>query len=77
MPIYEYKCTKCGKTFEELVTSHTATSLPCPSCESAKTERIPSVVGGFNLVGTKTTSCPSAQSCAGSGNNCSGCCPMA
>ncbi|MBD3317782.1 MAG: zinc ribbon domain-containing protein [Chitinivibrionales bacterium] len=76
MPIYEYHCSSCGNKFEELLTRAPEKTLPCPSCKSSNTEKIMSVFGGINMVGTKSTSCPSAQSCASSGNSCSGCCPM-
>ncbi|MBQ9873629.1 MAG: zinc ribbon domain-containing protein [Thermoguttaceae bacterium] len=33
MPIYEYKCEKCGKAFEELVRNASETPN-CPSCGS-------------------------------------------
>ncbi len=39
MPIYEYRCTKCGTDFEEIV--GTGDPAPaCPSCHSAKTEKL-------------------------------------
>ena len=31
MPILQYKCTKCGKRFEELVKVYTD-KVPCPDC---------------------------------------------
>ena len=31
MPFLQYKCEKCGKRFEELVSSHTV-KVACPSC---------------------------------------------
>jgi len=39
MPIYEYKCTKCGNEFEELVSSQDELP-PCPKCESKKVEKL-------------------------------------
>lgn len=33
MPIYEYKCAKCGNQFEELVFSQDEIP-PCPQCGS-------------------------------------------
>jgi putative FmdB family regulatory protein len=77
MPIYEYKCTSCGTVFEELVSRDPGKPLPCPSCSSEKTEKQMSVFGGINMVGRKTTSCPSSSACASSGSSCSGSCPMA
>ncbi len=38
MPIYEYLCAKCGKPFEELVSS-SATAVKCPMCRSSRVER--------------------------------------
>lgn len=32
MPIYEYKCTKCSKVFEEMQTVHADTVHTCPDC---------------------------------------------
>ena len=32
MPIYEYKCTKCGKEFEVLQRSYDVDEAPCESC---------------------------------------------
>ena len=40
MPLYEYKCQACGKTFEMLRRMQDADrELECPECESAKVER--------------------------------------
>ena len=35
MPIYEYACPSCGRTFEELCLSGTEQDTPCPSCGAA------------------------------------------
>ncbi|MBL7183119.1 MAG: zinc ribbon domain-containing protein [Anaerolineae bacterium] len=33
MPIYEYRCLKCGEKFEKLVRLSTSTSeIECPKC---------------------------------------------
>jgi len=44
VPIYEYGCRHCGHTFERLVLPPvTAAEIaPCPSCQSADLERVPS-----------------------------------
>lgn len=40
MPLYEYRCDACGRTFEELRSSSEAdAAIECPSCESRKTSR--------------------------------------
>lgn len=40
MPIYEYTCQNCHKTFEKLVrTMNGPGKVPCPECGSVKTAR--------------------------------------
>ena len=40
MPLYEYRCDACGRTFEELRPSSEAdVAIECPSCESLRTAR--------------------------------------
>jgi putative FmdB family regulatory protein len=34
MPIFEYKCQKCGKQFEHLVIPTTTEEAECPKCHS-------------------------------------------
>jgi putative FmdB family regulatory protein len=38
MPIYEYRCEKCGRLFEELVTN-SSQKIACPDCDSESVER--------------------------------------
>jgi putative FmdB family regulatory protein len=41
MPIYEYKCQKCGEKFEQRVGFfHFNKSTKCPKCDSELTERV-------------------------------------
>ena len=42
MPIYEYKCNKCGNIFEEITFSSTDSSskFQCPTCKSKDTCRL-------------------------------------
>ncbi len=41
MPIYEYRCEKCGRKFERLRPSQDADRIiECPFCESEDVERI-------------------------------------
>ena len=42
MPLYDYSCRQCGRTFEVLVRGEAA-SLRCPHCASADLERLPSL----------------------------------
>lgn len=39
MPLYEYRCRECGKTFEELVTV-AEQPVTCPACGSSDVERL-------------------------------------
>lgn len=41
MPVYEYHCRKCGKSFEqvETVKEHDLSKVHCPKCKSKKVER--------------------------------------
>jgi putative FmdB family regulatory protein len=41
MPLYEYACEKCDRTFEALVFD--GESVSCPHCEGEKVERLLSV----------------------------------
>lgn len=43
MPTYQYRCEKCGKTFEsvEHLTEHAAAHPHCPECGSEKIQHVP------------------------------------
>ena len=44
MPIYEYRCNKCGETYEELRSMQAADrDLKCPRCEAEDVERLVSI----------------------------------
>ncbi len=54
MPIYEYNCKKCGRTFEKLVrTSEGDKSMGCPDCGSGEVKRVFSVFGVGGSGGSK------------------------
>ncbi len=41
MPLYEFTCTKCGTSFEELVGAGLdALGVTCPECESEEVEKL-------------------------------------
>jgi putative FmdB family regulatory protein len=62
MPIYEYKCQKCGHKFEKLVFGEE--EIKCPECNSRRIEKLfPSSIGigkkGNNdSRGCSTGTCP-------------------
>ncbi len=77
MPIYEYRCSECGKIFEEIVASN-AKALPCPTCKSKKTEKLMSRIGGIGSgkSGSNDFACASGAPCPGAtACGAGGCCP--
>ncbi len=41
MPIYEYRCEKCGRQFERIRRAQDADAeIECPFCESEDVERV-------------------------------------
>ena len=50
MPLYEYRCEKCGRHFEELV-MNSSQKIACPNCDSDKVER------EFSLFSSSVTGC--------------------
>ncbi len=65
MPVYEYKCKKCGEIFEILVFGNK--TIKCPKCESEEVTKIFStfVTKGVQKGNSKCTSCglSSCSSC--------------
>ena len=51
MPIYEYKCPKCGHVFEKLMKFSDPNPDKCPECEAPNPERQMSMNTGFVLMG--------------------------
>ncbi len=61
MPVYEYRCPKCGERFERFVRSISAQAeVVCPRCGNTKVEKTVSLFAG--LTGGNRTS--SGASCA-------------
>jgi putative FmdB family regulatory protein len=62
MPIFEYTCPKCGKTFEKLVLGRNQGPPPCPHCGAKK------VLQQFSTFASASSSAKSAGAgCAPSG----------
>jgi putative FmdB family regulatory protein len=66
MPIYEYRCVRCGADFDQLVRA--ADTPACPWCESEDLERKLSV----SALGGRNDASGSALPMAGGGGG--GCC---
>jgi len=65
MPIYEYRCDKCGIDFEYLVFGKEKPN--CPSCNSKNVCKLMSASGFISKGGSGETVSSSA------GSNCGGC----
>lgn len=50
MPIYEYRCQKCGHQLEKLQRIGAEPLLDCPECKTAALKRVISA-SGFRLAG--------------------------
>ncbi|MGD1995502.1 MAG: zinc ribbon domain-containing protein [Anaerolineae bacterium] len=63
MPVYEYRCSKCGEQFDKLVRSlSTQQNVECPHCGSEDLKKVISLFG----VGGTTTSARDASCSTGS-----------
>ncbi|MFO8049481.1 MAG: zinc ribbon domain-containing protein [Desulfosudaceae bacterium] len=54
MPIYEFKCDKCGREFEELVMVSSRDKTRCPDCGHTKVKKLISRTSG-NAVSSKSS----------------------
>lgn len=45
MPTFDFRCTKCGETFEKTLSFGVKTKPACPQCASKKTEKLLSMPG--------------------------------
>ena len=76
MPIYEYRCAKCGHGFEHLARTLSAPAPACPKCGAKKPVKQLSVfsTGAAEAHGhddfCASGACPSVGNCS------SGMCPM-
>jgi len=79
MPIYEYECRDCGKTYEILL-SKSAGTVCCSHCNSENVKKILSAHSSMsgsvknNFPGAGDTACcgsaPGSGNCAGPGTCC-------
>ena len=65
MPIYEFRCLKCGHVFEllQLKKKQEETKMKCPKCKSPEIERVLSTIGVIKSGNTKITQ--TTKSCSG------------
>ncbi len=66
MPIYEFRCKQCDRTFEKLFTSSRQEPSPtCPECEGGDITQLFSVfgVGTLDTPGASTPEMPICGTC--------------
>ena len=64
MPFYEYKCQKCGKTFELIIQS--GKDINCNNCGSTDVKRLysaPAFIKSENFTDSGVTCCGSNERC--------------
>ncbi len=68
MPIFEFRCDECGKSFEKIVlkANSTENDICCPNCGSKKCTKLISAIGAVGSSSSRDTQ--SASSCS------TGCC---
>lgn len=81
MPIYEFKCRKCGHAFETLARNSRDLPAKCPKCGAARPEKQFSTFSASVAADSSpcaSGACGLAGACgAGSGGCSGGSCPMA
>ncbi|GAB4407606.1 MAG: hypothetical protein OHK0032_02930 [Thermodesulfovibrionales bacterium] len=62
MPIFEYRCNKCGEDFEKLVSGNQ--TVKCPKCNSDDIKKKFSTfgMGGVEKTGSGSSGCGSCSS---------------
>jgi putative FmdB family regulatory protein len=72
MPIYEFKCKKCGNIFETLFFSlQEKRQVSCPDCQSKRTARVMSIFGGKSGGASSALADATAGSSSCSASSCS------
>jgi putative FmdB family regulatory protein len=62
MPIYEFKCNRCGKQFEQIVfASDKGEPVPCPSCGKKDSCRL---LSSFSCASSASGSAAGSSSCS-------------
>ncbi|HZW03685.1 MAG TPA: zinc ribbon domain-containing protein [Anaerolineaceae bacterium] len=65
MPLYEYRCETCGRTFEKMAAFSQADGSPeCPHCHGSQTRK---QISTFATRGAAAAGSASASSCGSSG----------
>ncbi|MCX6583457.1 MAG: zinc ribbon domain-containing protein [Candidatus Aminicenantes bacterium] len=62
MPIYEYKCNRCGET-SEILLKRTNAAVVCPQCDSGDLTKLISAPGAVKVKGSSSASVDAAPVC--------------
>jgi len=63
MPIFDFACKNCGKTFDLMISNKEKENARCPECGSAELKQLLSPFGTTTKVAASPTN-----------NGCAGCC---
>ncbi len=72
MPLYDYRCRKCGHEFEALVIG--SATPECPQCGGSELDKLMSTFAFRSSGGGTSSASGSGSGCSGcAGGNCSSC----
>lgn len=77
MPIYEYRCSECSKTFDILHRTTRISETKCPSCGSERVARLVSAFAvnhGLTPCGTRAADAPPSCGIGAGDSACASCC---
>ncbi len=79
MPIYEYHCAKCTRSFDHLARSLSDKPKKCPECGSVKINRqlstfAPRMAAPAPAASAGCGGCANAPACPAAGGSAPGCC---
>lgn len=69
MPIYEYRCAKCGADFEEIM----GPNDPAPKCPECRSEKTKKMISKACLHGGRSSGCYGGGDSSAPSSGCSGC----
>jgi putative FmdB family regulatory protein len=72
MPLHEYLCHECDGRFEAITTSAKADAVACPTCHSAETRRLISVIAGIGRSSPGSSAASMGPMGMGGGGGCCG-----
>ncbi|MBI3789076.1 MAG: zinc ribbon domain-containing protein [Ignavibacteriales bacterium] len=76
MPVYDYQCSECGKTYDVFHKVREITEdVICPSCSSTKYKKLMSAPS-IAMSGSSSTDFSSSSSCESPGGCCGGACSV-